>query len=190
VKILVRGDSAFNDPEIMDWCEENKVEYVLGLKSDNHLNAHSKLSDCAAENQFKSQFGAMKYAGSTGGYHEDKYLRSLYALPKEKRYEAFSENGKRQIRSFGEFQHRVGEGYGGKHKKWKRERRVISLSKVTDRGLKRRYLATSLEKYTPAQMYEEIYSARGRAELVLRSVQPTKKVPKNTKNISRDPHDD
>ncbi len=171
VKILVRGDSAFNDPEIMDWCEENKVDFVLGLKSDNHLNTGSKQFDKAAEKQFKRKFGERKFDSSTGAYHQDKQLRALNTLPKSERYKAYEEHDARKIRRYAEFQHRVGEGYGGKYKKWKKERRVICSSKVTDRGLKRRYLATSLEGFTPDKVYKEIYSARGNAELVLRAIQ-------------------
>lgn len=171
VRILVRGDSAFNDPDIMDWCEGNNVDFVLGLKSDSHLNVHSQHDDRVAEQEFEEGFGEMKFAGSTGPYHQDKHLRELYTLPGDKRYKAFAENDKRTVRRFGEFRHRAGEGHGGKYKVWKKERRVISLSKVTDRGLRRRYLATSLEGYTPDTMYNEIYSARGKAELVLRSIQ-------------------
>jgi hypothetical protein len=171
VRILVRGDSAFNDPAIMDWCEENKVDFLLGLKSDNHLNVGSKQFDREAEQEFKQEFGEMKFDHSTGAYHQDKEIRAINALPKDKRYEEYKKVEQRKIRKLGEFRHRAGEGYGGKHKKWKNERRVISLSKVTDRGLKRRYLATSLEGYTPDKIYNEIYSARGCAELVLREIQ-------------------
>lgn len=169
-KILVRGDSAFNDPKIMDWCEENKVDFVLGLKGDHHLNVHSKEFDEAAQAMFSEEFGERRFDGSTAAYHEDKHLRAISTLPKEQRYAEYASYQSRKIRSYGEFRHRAGEGHGGKYRVWKRERRVICSSKVTDRGLKRRYLATSLEGYTPENVYKEIYSMRGRAELVLREM--------------------
>jgi len=37
VRIIVRGDSGFARDEIMAWCEENDVEFVLGLARNNRL---------------------------------------------------------------------------------------------------------------------------------------------------------
>lgn len=39
VKIIVRGDSGFCRQELMAWCEEQKVEYVLGLAKNQRLKA-------------------------------------------------------------------------------------------------------------------------------------------------------
>jgi len=39
VKILLRGDSGFARDEIMDWCEQNDLQYVLGLAKNNRLKA-------------------------------------------------------------------------------------------------------------------------------------------------------
>jgi len=36
-RILIRGDSGFCRNEIMDWCEINGVDYVLGLAKNNRL---------------------------------------------------------------------------------------------------------------------------------------------------------
>lgn len=169
VKILFRGDAAFHNPDIMDWCEANNVDYVTGLKGDNHLNTGSKQYDKQAEKEFLKQFGTPRYAGSTGSYHHNKRLHEISALPADKRYEAYAELDQRQVRKLGEFRHLAGRGYGGQHKQWKKERRVISRARFTDRGLKRRYLVTSLEGYTPEHVYDAIYSARGKAELIIRA---------------------
>ncbi len=37
VEIVVRGDSGFCRDEIMTWCEENKVDYVLGIAKNARL---------------------------------------------------------------------------------------------------------------------------------------------------------
>jgi hypothetical protein len=39
VKITVRGDSGFCRESIMSWCEQNAVDYVLGLAKNTRLNA-------------------------------------------------------------------------------------------------------------------------------------------------------
>lgn len=168
VKLLFRGDAAFHDPDIMDWCEENNVDYISGLKSDNSLNARSKKADTAVKTRFKRKFGEPKFIGDSKKRHEE--LRAISALEKEKRQEAYKKIDERQVKRLGDFYHKVGDGYGGKHKKWKKERRVISLSRYTDSGLKRRYLVTSLENLTKEELYDEIYSKRGKAELAIRSL--------------------
>ena len=37
VRILVRGDSAFSNDELMVWCEEEGIDYVLGLAKNDRL---------------------------------------------------------------------------------------------------------------------------------------------------------
>lgn len=172
VQVLFRGDAAFHDPKIMDWCEENGVEYVTGLKSDTHLNTHSMRTDKAAEKKFVQTFGPPRFVGSDGSTRRHANLRKISAMQKADRRNEYQQLDSRQVRKLGEFKHRVGDGFGGKYKKWKKERRVISLARFTDRGLKRRYLVTSLEKTqcSKEEIYDEIYSGRGNAELVIRAM--------------------
>ena len=42
VKIIIRADSGFARDEIMSWCEENRVDYVLGLARNPRLVASIK----------------------------------------------------------------------------------------------------------------------------------------------------
>ncbi|RKY24178.1 MAG: hypothetical protein DRP62_04310 [Planctomycetota bacterium] len=37
VQIIIRGDSGFYREEIMFWCDQNDVDYVLGLAKNNRL---------------------------------------------------------------------------------------------------------------------------------------------------------
>ncbi len=39
VRIILRGDSGFCRDSIMDWCEHNQVDYVLGLAKNKRLEA-------------------------------------------------------------------------------------------------------------------------------------------------------
>jgi hypothetical protein len=39
VRIIVRGDSGFCREELMAWCEEQRVDYLLGLAKNQRLNA-------------------------------------------------------------------------------------------------------------------------------------------------------
>jgi Transposase DDE domain group 1 len=175
VRILVRGDAAFHDPEIMDWCEANDVEYILGLKGDNALNVGSKQFDAEAERRFHETYGAPWFAGPNGSKEKHALLREVSAQSKVDRRAAYAILDERHVRRTGKFQHRAGEGGNDKkrlERRWKRERTAVSVARFTDRGLKRRYLVVSdgLSAYTPDHIYDEIYSLRGRAELTIRSL--------------------
>ena len=39
VAILVRGDSHYGRPEVLDWCEDNGISYVFGLSGNDALRA-------------------------------------------------------------------------------------------------------------------------------------------------------
>ena len=39
VRILLRADSGFARDELMTWCEQNDVDYLLGLAKNNRLIA-------------------------------------------------------------------------------------------------------------------------------------------------------
>jgi hypothetical protein len=172
VEIILRGDAGFHNPEIMDWCESNGVEYILGLKGDHALNVSSQQFDRAAEQAFAREFGEQMFKDESKKKHE--LLREISAQPKADRRNAYAILDERQIRKLGEFRHRAGDGFGENDKRrqkrqWKQKRRVISLARVTDKGLKRRYLVTSLEGFTTEHIYDEVYSLRGRAEQCIRN---------------------
>ena len=51
-QIIVRGDSAYARDEIMSWCEEQGVDYVLGLPSNERLQRMT----CELESKAKVEF--------------------------------------------------------------------------------------------------------------------------------------
>ncbi len=51
-QIIVRGDSAYARDEIMSWCEEHNVDYVLGLPSNERLQRMT----CELEAKAKAEF--------------------------------------------------------------------------------------------------------------------------------------
>ncbi len=52
VRIIVRGDSGFCRPELMDWCEDNQVFYCLGLARNVRLQALLQPSLDSAQARF------------------------------------------------------------------------------------------------------------------------------------------
>lgn len=54
VQIVIRGDSGFCREKIMRWCEDNAVDYVLGLAKNTRLKAILADSLEQAEQQYKT----------------------------------------------------------------------------------------------------------------------------------------
>lgn len=134
VRIIVRGDSGFCRPELMDWCEDNQIFYCLGLARNERLEALLQKSLDSARARFCL----------TGGV---------------------------AVRVFKEFQYAT-------LKTWRSQRRVIGKAEVTPEGANPRYIVTNLtsdvfsklEKHRaePADLYEDLYCARGNMENVLK----------------------
>jgi len=55
-KIILRGDSDFCREGIMTWCEENKVEFVLGLAKNERLKKMIKEGLVYAELMYNGEF--------------------------------------------------------------------------------------------------------------------------------------
>lgn len=49
VRVLVRGDSGFCREDLMVWCEQNRVDYLLGLAKNCRLTAELKLERVLAK---------------------------------------------------------------------------------------------------------------------------------------------
>ena len=54
VQIIVRGDSGFCRENIMRWCEDNGVDYILGLAKNDRLRWEIDLELSLAEAEFKA----------------------------------------------------------------------------------------------------------------------------------------
>ncbi len=54
VKILIRGDSGFCREDLMRWCEENRVDYLLGLAKNSRLIALITAESEQAKQQFET----------------------------------------------------------------------------------------------------------------------------------------
>jgi hypothetical protein len=53
VPILIRGDSGFCRDEIMNWCEEQKLDYVFGLAKNDPLKAEIVAEQAAAAAEYE-----------------------------------------------------------------------------------------------------------------------------------------
>ena len=53
VRVIVRGDSGFCREELMAWCEQNQVDYVLGLAKNERLKAEIAPELAQAAEQYR-----------------------------------------------------------------------------------------------------------------------------------------
>lgn len=61
VRIVVRGDSGFMRDELMAWCEENDVDYVLGLAANERLVAEITPELARAEKRSRRSAAPARY---------------------------------------------------------------------------------------------------------------------------------
>lgn len=79
VKIIFRGDSGFARKYIMHWCENNNVDYVVGIPSNAKLQIRSKASIDLAKKDFEitkekqKVFDDFKYAAKSWN-HERRII--------------------------------------------------------------------------------------------------------------------
>ena len=80
MEIIVRGDSGFCREEIMAWCEENKVDYVLGIAKNKRLKEEiaGELED--AKKQYQE-------TGKASRLYKDFRYRTLKTWTRERRVE-------------------------------------------------------------------------------------------------------
>lgn len=171
VRIIVLADAAFNSDDLFTWCEDHDVYYVIAGASNNNLNVGSKQTDHKAVKQFVKQFGEPLFDGPAGGKAKFKAETEMLKLNRKLRHGLAKAFRQRTVRLFSDFQHRAGKGINHtKKKEWTKDRRAIGLARVTDRGLKRRYLFTNINHHTAQHLYDVIYSSRSSAELCIREL--------------------
>jgi hypothetical protein len=67
-RITIRGDGHYGRPEVMDWCETNGVDYVLGLPTNAVLRADpqiAKAADACATKRAIKQFPVLRHYAET-----------------------------------------------------------------------------------------------------------------------------
>jgi hypothetical protein len=78
VKIVVRGDSGFCREPLMQWCEENDVDYVLGLAKNRRLEAELQGELVQAKQQYEA-------AGYAARVFKDFSYRTLKSWSRARR---------------------------------------------------------------------------------------------------------
>jgi hypothetical protein len=60
VAILLRADSHYTGPEVLDWCRANRVDWVLGLAPNAVLHRHVEALENSTAKRFKAAAGKVR----------------------------------------------------------------------------------------------------------------------------------
>jgi hypothetical protein len=167
VRITAIMDSAFSDPKIYDWCEDNNVFYLIKLRNSggkgSGLFTHSNELAGNCKQSFSSRFGAARYLNPKKKKCEiEKELRQ--EKDKKKRKQNLKDLSERIVRRYGTFNYQAGKG-GKDKKQWKRSRRILAECIHDDWGPRRTFWVTNIVDDTPEHLINDVYSPRGEAEL-------------------------
>jgi hypothetical protein len=169
VEITIVMDAAFNDPKIYDWCEDNKVQYLIKLKAPGKpgggLFGKSHKLARKAKIGFTKKYGQPRYADTdlTKNSVETEFRK----LEKTERKQKLKELERRVVRRYDSFEHQTGKG-GQCKKGWRHERRVLACCIYDDWGERRSFWVTNIVGLYPEHLIENVYSARGKAELFIK----------------------
>ncbi|MBK9280675.1 MAG: transposase [Candidatus Obscuribacter sp.] len=81
MKLTIVMDAGFNEPHLLDFLEEKKVNYVVGYPATSSIKSNFKDTIKAAEEGFKKEFGEPKFKGKAGEKAWQKEHTRLRALP-------------------------------------------------------------------------------------------------------------
>ena len=143
-RITIRGDSHYGRPQVMDWCEENSIDFVLGLAGNKVL------ARCVEETADDIR---RRWTEMLEGEKE-----KLLAMESEIQKRVVGQD--EAVRGFAETRYAAAA--------WKREWRVVARIEPTPLGLDIRYVVTNLADNTPEQVYADLYCPRGQAENLIK----------------------
>lgn len=167
VQINTIMDSAFSDPAIYNWCEDNTVYYLIKLRNSggkgSGLFTHSHELAQTCKESFGRRFGAARYLNPKKKkcdiekeIHQEK--------DKKKRKKKLQEFFGRIVRKYGEFNYQAGKG-GKDKKQWRQARRILVQCIYDDWGPRRTFWVTNMVGDTAEHLINKVYSPRGEAEL-------------------------
>lgn len=89
VRILLRADSGFAAPEIYDWCEDNRIDYLIGIGINKVLE---RMSEATLKVAKTSYYGWLARKGSVGRAFTE-FMYSAKGWRRERRIIAKAEFG-------------------------------------------------------------------------------------------------
>lgn len=162
VKVSLRLDAGFPSPGLFSWCEENSIDYVVGIAGNFAIATKAADYLREAKRRFVHKHGDPEFVGRKGKRKKQKIHTQIRSLPKAKRMEAEQAWKKRRIRVYSELLYQS--------RTWQKERRIICRIDYTDDGVQPRYIVTNLDWGSPQQIYEDEYCPHARVELCIKEL--------------------
>lgn len=153
VPIEFRADAAFCRREVYKVCEEYKVSYFIGLKSNHALRVLAKDLIAGAKEEFEAIYGPALELDKTAWRRREESMR--FSSKDEGRMQETFEAG-RFVRKVGQL-FWLGRGYT-------EDMRVICRADYTDDGPELRFVITNHKTGNPKWLYETRYCGRGQCE--------------------------
>lgn len=122
VGIIVRGDSHYNAPEVHDFCQEQDLQFVLGMTSYPPMVEKVKVLTDIVRQEF--------------------------------------ETTQKPVKRFTEFTYQAGT--------WANSLRIIAKVEHTEKDINTRFIVTNLKNTKRRMIYDDIYGARGKMELMIK----------------------
>jgi hypothetical protein len=160
VVIELTADAGFCTPELYEYCENNKITYYIGIKSNAALAHYTKQLVVACKAHYE-EFGLktepLKHmsAGGRTRVCRQKEERVRFASKAEGRMQEHFED-ELVIRKFSDFKYDARE--------WSHARRIIARCDFTSDGPDLRYVVTNAQGGPAKRLYEEKYCRRARCE--------------------------
>lgn len=159
MKVEYRADTAFLNFQTLDWCEDNRVEYFLGLATNPALESRIIEMVKDAHTKYVALYGKPEpLHGKTWKQNEE---RIRYASKEEGRQQELLEREQR-VRVYGEIRYAA--------RTWSRERRVIVRIDYTAEGEDVRFVVTNRETGSAKWIYETKYCQRTRCEMNIKEL--------------------
>jgi hypothetical protein len=160
VKIGIRADAAFVTPKLFDWCEDNDIDYAIGIAGNFAIASISHDYQKEAQQKFKRKYGEPVFIGKKGRKKKQRYQAVIRRMPKAQRMEAENAWRSRRVRVYGEITYQA--------RTWRAERRIICRCDYTDDGSQAKYVVTNISGSTPQYIYEQEYCIRAGVELSIK----------------------
>jgi hypothetical protein len=169
IRLHLRLDTGFNDPELLQYLDVAGIRYECGYPFTSALKVKCKDVMVEVEAEFRKRFGEPKFLGEQGKKKFQEEHRRIRSLPAAERTAEEAVYASRRIRKIVEEFH-LGDN-------WDYDRRVIVRAEYTDSGLDVRCVVTSEKNGLPRSIYEEEYCKRSRIEPLIHQLKGHCRVP-------------
>lgn len=171
VRIELKADAAFANPEIFKFCEQNAVTYFIAAIGHAGLAYHAEELIKQCKDEFDSfgerspdlkKYAALKQQNDTQSRRNlERMMRQKeeqirFSSKEEGRMQEHAEEDELHVRKFGQFSYQSRE--------WEKERRFIFRVDYTKHGPDTRFVVTNATAGSARKIYEDKYCRRAQCE--------------------------